>query len=55
MTHSELKQRLRAVLNAMDGVAISGIKNRQIVTGCETILSEIVQADIEADPTQEDK
>lgn len=53
MTYTEIKQRIQAVLNSMDGVAIAGIKNRQIVTGCETILSEILKANFEPDQSEQ--
>lgn len=49
MTHKEIKQRIQSVLNAMDSVSIAGVRNRQTVAACETILTEILRAPFEPD------
>jgi hypothetical protein len=52
MTNNEIKQRIVAVHNALNNISISGVQNINTLTGCFSILQELIQA-IPDDVTEE--
>ena len=44
MTIKEIKERLSAVLSALDAMPVSGVRNVQNMAGCMSILTEIINA-----------
>ena len=53
MTFKELQERARVVLSALETIPVSGMRNVQNMSGCMTILSEVVNAKEEAADTAE--
>ena len=53
MTFKELQERARVVLSALETIPVSGMRNVQNMSGCMTILSEVINAKEEAADTSE--
>lgn len=41
MSNTEIKQRISAVMDAMNALTISGVQNASIIAGCFQILHEL--------------
>lgn len=53
MTEKTMKERLTAVLQALDTLQVSGMNNVKVLAGSMTVLAEVINTPIQEEPAAE--